>query len=103
MALALDAHLRSDLLACHLSDTCQLRGDSLKVYLNSQQVAEVLAVSPSALTNWRSRAKKDALPVPDAIIGSRPGWSPTTIMAFVEEGVNDALTRLSAIEESQCL
>ena len=58
--------------------------------LNSSDVAKLIGVSPSALSNWRSRERTTGrLPDPDFITGYAKGgqklWYPETISAFLEK------------------
>jgi hypothetical protein len=51
--------------------------------LNSTEVAKIMGVTPSALSNWKSRDKTGRLPMPDFVVGHSPLWYPETIKEFL--------------------
>ena len=65
--------------------------------LNSSDVAAILRVSPSALSNWQARQKTDSLPPADFYSGTdrNPLWRPDTIEAFVRAELGRAITELN--------
>lgn len=76
-----------------------------KRLLNSQDVASILGVNPSALSNWRARQRNDRLPPADFITGYAKGgqhlWWPETISRFIEEGRAEMDATLSQLCEEE--
>lgn len=64
-------------------------------YLSASDVARVLRVVPSAVTNWRNRGT-GPLPEPAAYVGDRPLWRLADIRALVEERYIETMLLLDA-------
>ena len=59
--------------------------------LTSKDVAALLLVAPSALSNWRKRGSGPELPEPFSEVNGHPVWT-------VEQGRQIVANRLAAIE-----
>jgi hypothetical protein len=59
--------------------------------ISSIEVAELLLVKPSALSNWRKRGSGPELPEPFGVVNGHPVWT-------VEQGRQIVADRIAAIE-----
>jgi transposase len=68
--------------------------------LNSSDVAKILGVGASTLSNWRARGRaENNLPDPDYVTtGGAPLWDPETVEAWIAERNAEAFARYQEIK-----
>ncbi len=67
-------------------------------YLQAQDVAAVLRITPSALSNWKRREKMDRLPAPAAYVGTKPLWTAAQIRALLDEDYAASVALLETLD-----
>lgn len=60
-----------------------LEQEDLPKYINKNQLAAALEVSPRTIDNWRS-INSNNVPSPDLVVGPKKYWLPSVVAPFIE-------------------